>query len=83
MPPHDATSETSRPIEPALGIEPEPSPRASVEAKPTAGMSEPAVSDPWAGMAVDANELLSRMHAGHGWDAQDVIRRALAERVAA
>jgi hypothetical protein len=49
-----------------------------VEAKPAV-----APQDLWAGLAVDANELLGRMHSGQGWDPQHVIQRALAERRAA
>lgn len=43
---------------------------------------EPA-PDPLAGLAVNANELLGRIHAGQGEDLTALIRRTIAERTAA
>ena len=38
--------------------------------------------DPLAGFAVDANELIGRIHAGQGHDVSSLVARTLAERAA-
>ncbi|MEQ8769172.1 MAG: hypothetical protein RIB60_01530 [Phycisphaerales bacterium] len=46
-----------------------------------AAVVEPA-PDPLAAFAVDANELIGRIHAGEGHDVSSLVARSLAERAA-
>lgn len=46
------------------------------------GFVEP-TPDPLSLMAVDANELIGRMHAGEGWDVNALVKKSLHDRRAA
>ncbi len=52
-----------------------------VSASKLAAVVEPA-PDPLAGFAVDANELIGRIHAGEGHDVSSLVARSLSERAA-
>lgn len=60
-------------------VEPRP---ADPSAQGAPGFVEPA-PDPLTLMAVDANELIGRMHAGEGWDVNALIKKSLHDRRAA
>ncbi len=53
----------------------------TVSASKLGAVVEPA-PDPLAGFAVDANELIGRIHEGQGHDVSSLVARSLAERAA-